>query len=70
MVRLHVLELMRARGISAYALSKGADLPYPTVYRLAHSDGHFGRLHAETLDRLCTYFEVQPGKLLTWLPDA
>jgi DNA-binding Xre family transcriptional regulator len=68
MVKLRVHELMAARKISAYALSKGADLPYPTAYRLSRSGGRFGRLHADTLDRLCEYFDVQPGKLLEWTP--
>lgn len=68
MVRLCVHELMRRRGITAYALSKGADLPYPTAYRLSRTGGRFGRLHAETLDRLCRYFDVQPGQLLVWSP--
>ena len=26
------------------------------------------RLHADTLDRLCTFFEVQPGALMEWMP--
>jgi DNA-binding Xre family transcriptional regulator len=26
-------------------------------------------LNAETLDRLCTFFRVQPGALLEWSPD-
>jgi DNA-binding Xre family transcriptional regulator len=68
MVRLQVHELMNARGITAYALSKGTAIPYPSAYRLSRPEGHFGRLHAETLDRLCRFFQVQPGKLIQWLP--
>ena len=50
MVRLNIHELLKARGISAYALSKGTDLSYPSAYRLSRAGGRFGRLHAETLD--------------------
>jgi DNA-binding Xre family transcriptional regulator len=68
MVRLQVHEIMTARGITAYALSKGAPMAYPSAYRLSRPEGHFGRLHADTLDRLCRFFRVQPGKLIQWLP--
>ena len=59
---------MAQRGITAYALSRGAKLSYPSAYRLSRAGGHFGRLHADTLDRLCTFFQVQPGALLEWTP--
>jgi DNA-binding Xre family transcriptional regulator len=68
MVRLKVHELMTARGISAYKLSRGTDLTYPSAYRLSRAGGRFGRLHAETLDQLCRFFQVQPGRLLQWMP--
>jgi DNA-binding Xre family transcriptional regulator len=67
-VRLVVHELMKRRGITAYALSRGAKLSYPSAYRLSRPEGRFGRLNAETLDRLCTFFRVQPGALLRWSP--
>ena len=68
MVRLQVHTLMAQRGITAYALSKGAPMTYPSAYRLSRGAGLFGRLHADTLDRLCAYFQVQPGTLLKWTP--
>jgi putative transcriptional regulator len=68
MVRLMVHRLMAERGITAYALSRGEQLSYPSAYRLSRSKGGFGRLHADTLDRLCAFFEVQPGELLQWVP--
>lgn len=70
MVRLKVHELMAARGISAYRLCLGTDLTYPSAYRLSRAGGQFGRLHAETLDQLCQFFQVQPGKLLQWVPAS
>jgi DNA-binding Xre family transcriptional regulator len=68
MVRLMVHRLMAERGITAYALSRGEQLSYPSAYRLSRSKGGFGRLHADTLDRLCAFFEVQAGELLQWVP--
>lgn len=68
MVRLTLHDLMRRRGITAYALSRGAGLSYPTAYRLSRPAGTFGRLHADTLNRLCEFFQVQPADLLRWTP--
>jgi DNA-binding Xre family transcriptional regulator len=68
MVRLTVHRLMARRGITAYALSRGARISYPSAYRLSRPGGGFGRMHADTLDRLCTFFKVQPGELLQWTP--
>lgn len=68
MVRLRLHQILKARHISAYALSKGAHLSYPTAYRLSRKGGVFGRLHAETLDALCDFLHLQPGKLLEWVP--
>ncbi len=59
---------MARRGITAYALSRGAQLSYPSAYRLSRSAGGFGRLHSDTLDRLCAFFKVQPGELLRYTP--
>jgi DNA-binding Xre family transcriptional regulator len=68
MVRLRIHQLMEVRRISAYALSKGTNLSYPTAHRLSRPGGTFGRLHAETLNALCGYFHLQPGRLLEWVP--
>ena len=68
MVQLLISKIMESRGISAYALSRGANLSYPSAYRLSRKGGVFGRMHAETLDRLCEFFHVQPGKLIRWVP--
>lgn len=69
MVQLLIHQLMKRRGISAYALSRATDLTYPSAYRLSRPGGAFGRLHADTLDRLCQFFQVQPGKLIRWVPS-
>ena len=68
MVRLRVHQLMKARKVSAYALSQRTSLGYPTAHRLSRPSGEFGRMHAETLEELCRFFRVQPGKLIEWVP--
>ena len=68
MVRLRIHQVMAERGITAYALSRGAQISYPSAYRLSRPAGRFGRMHADTLDRLCRYFDVQPGALMEWVP--
>ena len=68
MVRLKIHGIMKARGISAYALSKGTNISYPSAWRLSRRGGVFGRLHADTLDSLCVFFDLQPGSLLKWVP--
>ena len=67
-VRLKVSKLMAQRGITAYALCKGSHLSYPSAYRLSRAGGLFGRLHTDTLDTLCEFFQVQPGVLIEWVP--
>lgn len=67
-VRLKIHALMKSRNITAYALSKGTSLTYPSAYRLSRVEGRFGRLHAQTLEELCRFFQVQPGRLLEWVP--
>jgi DNA-binding Xre family transcriptional regulator len=61
---------MARRGITAYALSRGTRLSYPSAYRLSRPGGQFGRLHADTLDKLCAFFDVAPGALLEWTPKT
>jgi len=39
MVRLRIHQIMKARHISAYALSKRAKLSYPSAYRLSRAGG-------------------------------
>ena len=70
MVRLRIHQVMAERGITAYALSRGAQISYPSAYRLSRPAGRFGRIHADKLDRLCRYFDVPPGALMEWVPRS
>ncbi len=49
-------------------IAADCDLPVSVVNGL--TSGRTGRVDFKTLDRLCTYFNVQPGDLLEHIPDA
>ena len=68
-VRLRVAQLLRDRGLTAYQLAKDAGFTQPRAYRLASEDGTFDRLEQDALNRLCAFFDVQPGELLEYVPD-
>jgi putative transcriptional regulator len=68
-IRFQLARVLKRRGWTPYRLSQATGLTVPTAYRLADPDMRFGRFTADTLDRLCTALEVQPGELLEWVPD-
>ena len=61
MVQLLIHLLPKTHGITAYALSRGTDLAYPSAYRLSRPGGAFGGLHPETLDGLATGPDAREG---------
>ena len=62
-VRLTLYKLLKRRGLSPYAVAKRAGLSFGTVYRMCRKDGRFGRIEAETLDKLCAALDCTPGDL-------
>jgi len=62
-VRLRLRKVLEARGVTPYALAKRAGLSLTTIYRLTRKDGRFGRIEAETLDKICGVLSVEPGEL-------
>lgn len=69
MIRFRLAEVLQAKGWTPYRLSQVTGLSAPTAYRLADPQKEFGRFTVDTLDRLCTALEVQPGDLMEWVPD-
>jgi len=63
MVRLRLKRVLDKRGMTPYALAKRAELSLSTIYRLTRKDGRFGRIEAETLDKICTVLKCEPGDL-------
>ena len=68
-IRFRLAAVLKRKGWTPYRLSRETGLTVPTAYRLADPDIEFGRFATDTLDRLCTALEVQPGELLEWVPD-
>jgi len=63
LVRLRLRTLLRQRDMTAYQLAKRARLSLTTIYRLTRKDGKFGRIEAQTLDKICGVLRCQPGDL-------
>jgi DNA-binding Xre family transcriptional regulator len=64
-MRLRIDELLRRRGLTAYALSKASKgrISLPMAYRLLRRRGRFNSIKSDVLDALCEVFEVNPGDL-------
>ena len=63
MVRLRVGEILRRRRKTAYWLATETGFTLTRAYRLARADGRFGRIDAESIERLCRALRVKPGAL-------
>ena len=65
LMRLRLPELLDARGMSAYALSKASDgrISMSTAYRVSKLRGKLQNFDAEMLEALCDVLEVDPGEL-------
>jgi putative transcriptional regulator len=68
LIRFRLAAILERRRWTPYRLARATGLTVPTAYRLADPALQFGRFTADTLDRLCTALEVQPGDLLEWVP--
>jgi putative transcriptional regulator len=69
MIRFRLAEVLERKGWTPYRLAQVTGLTVPTAYRLADPALRFGRFTTDTLDRLCSALEVQPGDLLEWVPE-
>lgn len=69
MIRFRLAETLKRKGWTPYRLSRETGLTAPTTYRLADPELQFGRFNADTLDRLCSALDVQPGALLEWVRE-
>lgn len=69
MIRFRLAALLKRKHWTPYRLSQVTGLTAPTAYRLADPDLQFGRFTADTLERLCSALDVQPGELLEWVPE-
>ena len=63
MVRLRVGEILRKKRKTAYWLAVTAGFTTTRAYRLARPDGRFGRIDADSIEKLCRALRVSPGDL-------
>jgi len=65
-MRVRIPELLEARGLTPYELSKqsGGRVSMSTAYRLNRNEGRAHTFDADLLDALCDVFGVEPGELL------
>jgi DNA-binding Xre family transcriptional regulator len=68
-MRLRVGEILRERGMTAYALSKasGGRIELSAAYRL--SKDQWVQLPRDTLTALCDALEIGPGDLFEFTPE-
>ena len=68
MIKTHVQEVAKKRGITtAYQLQKALDISPSVAARLWSDDFEF--ISRTSLERLCNFLKVQPGKLITCDPE-
>jgi putative transcriptional regulator len=63
-----ISEILGRRRESITDLSRGTGISYATCHALYH--GTSKMINFETLDRLCRYFDCQPGDLYAYLPQG
>lgn len=65
-MRLRFPELLEARDLTAYSLSKRSDgrISLSTAYRLVRQRGAVKMFDAGLLEALCDVLDVEPGDLL------
>lgn len=63
-----LFEKLKAVGLTSYQLRKMKD-PIIAQYTLTRLKKGVGGVDSNTLNRLCKYFNCQPGDLMEYIPD-
>jgi len=58
--------LMGERRLSIAKVARGTGMSYRAMYDLYHAKSV--QIHLDTLDKLCTYFQVGPEQIFEWHP--
>lgn len=69
-LRLRLRQLLEARKVSPYGLSKFTGLSLSTVYKLTRASGRFRLIRADTIERLCGALRVVPSDLFEYQKPA
>ena len=60
--------LIGERRLSVKDVEAGTGISYRALHDLYH--GRTSRIDLETLNKLCAFFEVEPGQIFEWRRDA
>src|SRR5215510_9723390 len=63
-------EMLKARGVSLYAVARDSRVPYVTLQRLVQNKGKQSSIDLSVLSRLCTTLDCTPNDLLRHVLDA
>jgi DNA-binding Xre family transcriptional regulator len=55
------------RGISVYRFRKDIGVAQSTAYELVNNPDRIP--NAEVLNKICQAYQIQPGCILSWIPD-
>lgn len=66
MIRVRLSRLMGDKRINMTQLANATGIARTSIFALYHEKA--ARIDLVTLDRLCTFFQVEPGDLLQWEP--
>lgn len=64
-----LFEKLKAAGLTSYKL-RLMDDPIVAQYTLTRLKKGAGGIDSNTLNRLCKYFNCQPGDLMEYIPDS
>lgn len=67
MIRCHLSKLLGERRMKLSDLQRATGLSYTGLHNVYHEKT--GRIDYDTLSALCSALEVQPGDLLSYVPD-
>lgn len=71
MIRFTLEEMLKKREMSMYALSKSSGIRPNTIGQWATNDGvDVKSITIETLDRVCSVLDCQPGDLIKYIPQG
>ncbi|AOK88971.1 helix-turn-helix domain-containing protein [Paenibacillus polymyxa] len=70
MIRFTLEEMLKKREMSMYALSKSSGIRPNTISQWVTNEGvDVKSVTIETLDRVCSVLDCQPGDLIKYIPQ-
>ncbi len=63
MIKVHIGEVLKARGVSMYRLAKDTGLAYTTLWKLQNGDSQ--GVSFDVLEKICLRLDCSPGDLFS-----